>query len=179
MKKMIILDRDGVINEDSDNYIKTPEEWIPIPGSIEAIARLKKAGYLVTIATNQSGIARGFYSEQTLQQMHDKLAKLLAEFDVSIDGIFHCPHVPDDACKCRKPKPGMLLDIARQFEIKLSQTPFVGDTITDIRTARAVNAQAILVLTGKGSKTHQLGREITGVPVFKNLAEYVNQLLQE
>jgi D-glycero-D-manno-heptose 1,7-bisphosphate phosphatase len=178
MPKMIILDRDGVINQDSDDYIKSTDEWIPIPGSLEAINRLKKAGYLVTVATNQSGIARGLFEQEVLQQIHDKMHRLLAIRGTSVDGIFYCPHGPKENCACRKPKPGLLFQIARQFDIDLTETVFVGDGIGDIRAAQMANAKPVLVRTGKGEQVMQNYPEALDVPVYDDLAHFVREFLR-
>ena len=147
--KLIILDRDGVINQDSDNYIKSVEEFIPLPGSVEAIAKLKHANYRVYIATNQSGIYRGFYTIETLHAMHEKLATLLKQHDAEIDGIEFCPHGPDDNCDCRKPKAGMYLAIAKQAGLAdCSNIIVVGDSLRDLQAAQSVNAKPYLVKTG-------------------------------
>lgn len=151
--KLIILDRDGVINHDSDNYIKSAGEWIPISGSLEAIAKLNNTGYKVAIATNQSGIARGYYTIKILDKMHQKMQSLLSEIGGTIDYIAYCPHGPDDNCSCRKPKPRMLLNIAEKFSIKTENIIFIGDTITDMQAANAANIGFVLVKTGKGTKT--------------------------
>ncbi len=178
MPKMIILDRDGVINQDSDDHIKSVDEWIPIPGSLEAINRLKKAGYLVTVATNQSGIARGLFKQEVLQQIHDKMHRLLAKRGASVDGIFYCPHGPKENCACRKPKPGLLFQIAKQFDIDLSETVFVGDSIGDIRAAEMANAKPALVRTGKGEQVMQNYPEALNVPVYDDLAHFVRETLR-
>ena len=178
MPRMVILDRDGVINQDSDNYIKSVDEWIPIPGSLDAIQRLKKAGYLVTVATNQSGIARGFFNEEVLQQIHNKMHDLLAQRGSSVDGVFYCPHGPWDNCSCRKPEPGLLFQIAKQFDIDLSVTPFVGDTISDVKAAEMANAIPILVRTGKGEYVTQDYPEAIDVPVYDDLAHFVRETLR-
>lgn len=151
--KLIILDRDGVINHDSDAYIKSVDEWQPIAGSIEAIARLYHAGWTVAVATNQSGLARGYYDEATLHAMHDKLRALLAEQGAEIGLIAYCPHGPDDGCDCRKPSPGMLLQIAEHYQADLDGVWFVGDSLRDLEAAVAVGAQPVLVRTGKGGQT--------------------------
>lgn len=148
--KLVILDRDGVINEDSDAYIKTPDEWRPIPGSLEAIKRLKAAGYIVVVASNQSGIGRGLFDRSALAAIHDKMNGMLADLDTHVDGIFFCPHRPEDRCPCRKPATGLLDDIARHFDTSLEGVPFIGDSPTDVEAARAAGAKPILVLTGKG-----------------------------
>lgn len=147
--KLVILDRDGVINEDSDDYIKSPAEWRPIPGSLEAIVKLKHAGFLVVIASNQSGLARGLFDYDTLFAIHDKMTRMLADIGTQIDGIFFCPHGPDDGCACRKPKPGLFEDIGRRFGRSIKGSPFVGDSASDIAAARAAGAQPVLVRTGK------------------------------
>lgn len=175
--KLIILDRDGVINQDSDNFIKSPDEFIPLPGSLEAIARLKKAGYTIAVATNQSGIARGYYTLDTLQQMHDKLADLLSRLGGKVDYIAYCPHGPDDDCDCRKPKPGMYYDIAKHFDTSLTDVPVIGDSLRDLQAAHTVNAKPYLVRTGKGERTIAKGEGIEGVPVYDDLAAVVDELL--
>ena len=149
MKKLIILDRDGVINQDSLHYIKSPDEFILLPGSCEAIARLTGAGYIVAIATNQSGIARGYYDEVQLAAIHDKMISSVQAVGGRIDFVIHCPHMPDAGCDCRKPKPGMLLAIAKHFDCPLLGVPFVGDRVSDIQTAESVGALPRIVLAVK------------------------------
>ncbi len=176
--KLVILDRDGVINRDSDDYIKSVDEFIPLPGSLEAIARLNRAGYTVAVATNQSGIARGYFDEATLAAMHEKLAELLAEHQGHIDYIAWCPHGPDDTCDCRKPRPGLYRQIARHFDIPLEGVPVVGDSLRDLQAAEAVGAQPHLVRTGKGERT-LAGTDslLQAIPVYDNLDDFVQQLL--
>lgn len=176
---LIILDRDGVVNQDSDEYVKSVDEFIPLPGSLEAIARLNQAGYRVTIATNQSGIARGYYDIATLNAMHDKLRRLLSNLGAGIDMIAFCPHGPDENCDCRKPKPGMYLDIAKRFEISLQGVPIIGDSLRDLQAAMAVGAAPILVRTGKGMRTLEKGEGLEGIPVYDDLAAAVSALLEE
>ncbi|KPJ89740.1 MAG: hypothetical protein AMJ53_15505 [Gammaproteobacteria bacterium SG8_11] len=178
--KLVILDRDGVINYDSDEYIKSPDEFIPLPGSLEAIARLNQAGYTVVVATNQSGVARGYFSEQTLAQMHAKLAQLLAQVGGKIDAIYYCPHGPDDNCDCRKPKPGLLQQILQKYDADVADIPVIGDSLRDLQSALAVGAQPILVKTGKGERTlAKLAQEpeLLSVPIFADLYEAVDYLL--
>lgn len=176
--KLIILDRDGVINQDSDNFIKTVDEFIPLPGSISAIAQLKKAGYLVYIATNQSGISRGLYNIDTLNAMHKKLASLLKEYDTQIDGIEFCPHGPDDNCDCRKPKAGMYRTIINRAGITdASEVLVVGDSLRDLQAAQSISARPHLVRTGKGQRTIQKGEGLEGIPVYDDLADFTTQLL--
>lgn len=178
--KMIILDRDGVINQDSDAYIKSPEEWQPIPGSIEAIARLKKAGYTVAVATNQSGIARGLFSTEVLQAIHHKMNSLIEGQGEALDALTYCPHSPDDQCDCRKPAPGLLYQIERSLKIPLSTAYFVGDSLKDLQAATAAGAKPILVKTGKGEKTvgQIAGTKLADTPVFADLNEFVTSLLK-
>jgi D-glycero-D-manno-heptose 1,7-bisphosphate phosphatase len=180
--KLIILDRDGVINHDSDNYIKSVQEWQPIAGSIKAIALLKQAGYYVAIATNQSGIARGYYNLDTLQAMHAKMQNLLAAYSVAIDYIAFCPHAPDAACYCRKPKAGMLLEIARHFQADLSQVTMVGDTLGDLGAAQAAGAKFVLVKTGKGERVLAARKHTENndnLQVYNDLLTYVQSLLSD
>ncbi len=151
--KLIILDRDGVINHDSDKFIKSPDEWRPIPGSLEAIARLTQWGYRVVLATNQSGIGRGLFDMATLNAIHDKMNRAVSLAGGRIDAIFFCPHAADSTCDCRKPRPGMLQEIAARYNADLRGVPAIGDSLRDLQAAAAVGAQPILVLTGKGEKT--------------------------
>lgn len=173
-KKVIILDRDGVINHDSDAYIKSSEEWVPIAGSLSAIARLNQQ-FKVAIATNQSGIGRGYYDETVLAQMHSKMALLLEERDGRIDHIEFCPHHPDDGCDCRKPKPLMLQRIAQEFDATPEQVAFVGDSKSDYECALNFGCDFVLVLTGKGLKTLDklAGKDIT---IEKSLAKLVEEI---
>lgn len=176
--KLIILDRDGVINHDSPSYIKSPDEWKPIPGSLEAIALLNQAGYRVLVATNQSGVGRGLFDMATLNAIHDKMHRALGLAGGRIDGIFYCPHTQDAGCSCRKPKPGLLDEIARRFGVSLDGVPVIGDSLRDLQAAVAVGAQPILVLTGKGKKTRKDDGLPDGTVVYANLAEAVHSLLQ-
>ena len=178
--KLIVLDRDGVINHDSDDYIKSPDEWQPIDGSLEAIARLNHAGYIVAIASNQSGLARGYFDIEVLTAMHKKMDELLAKIGGRIDAVFYCPHGPDDSCQCRKPKPGMLLDIGQRFNVPLKQVIFVGDSIADINTANNAHAKAVLVRTGKGIKAEKIlqAENKSSIPVYDDLASAVTAILQ-
>ena len=177
--KVIILDRDGVINQDSDNFIKSVDEFIPLPGSVEAIAKLKHAGYKVFIATNQSGIFRGLYDVTTLNAMHEKLAALLKKHDAEVDGIEYCPHGPNDNCECRKPKAGMYLKIAKQLDLTdHSDIIVVGDSLRDLQAAQTINAKPYLVRTGKGERTIKKSEGIKDIPVYNDLADFVNQLLK-
>ena len=179
--KLIIIDRDGVINEDSDDFIKSPDEWVPITGSLEAISRLNHEGYTVAVATNQSGLARGYFDTLTLSEMHRKMQMLLQDYGGHVDAVAYCPHGPNDGCECRKPKPGMLLDIATRFQAKLEDVYFIGDTLNDVRAALAANARPILVKTGKGEKAaKKLGENgLSYVPYYDDLSSAVDAVLSE
>ena len=175
----IILDRDGVINEDSDEYIKSAEEWQPIAGSIQAIARLNHAGYRVVIATNQSGVGRGLFDIDMLGQIHEKMCLQLQEAGASVEAIFYCPHTPEDECDCRKPKPGLFLDIEQRLSKSLVGIYAVGDSLRDIEAAQAAGATPILVKTGKGERTLATGDERLGnVLQFSDLYSFVDTLLK-
>lgn len=175
--KLIVLDRDGVINHDSDAYIKTVDEWQPLPGAITAMARLYQAGWTVAVATNQSGLARGYYDEAELHAMHDKMRALLAEQQAEIGLIAFCPHGPDDGCDCRKPNNGLLLQIAEHYGVDLDGVWFVGDSLRDLQAAVTVGAQPVLVKTGKGQDTAR--KELPpSTLVFADLAAVADALLQ-
>ena len=176
--KLLILDRDGVINQDSDAYIKSLEEWIPIPGSIEAIAQLSQAGWTVAIATNQSGIARGYYSLAPLDAMHTRMRELVRGLGGEVGLIVYCPHGPDEGCDCRKPKPGMLRQIAGHYGVGLTGVWFVGDSPGDLEAAKAVDAQPVLVRTGKGEKTLAKGVSPDTL-VFDDLATLARELIHK
>lgn len=168
---VIILDRDGVINFDSEEYIKSPEEWHPIPGSLEAIAKFNRAGYRVIIATNQSGVARGFYDISTLMKIHEKLLKCVEEAGGRIEEIFYCPHHPDEKCFCRKPQPGMLNQIAKKYSVDMANTFFIGDSMGDVKAAQLAGCRPLLVLTGNGKKTLGKYPELMNTLHYKDLAE--------
>ncbi|KXS33550.1 MAG: D,D-heptose 1,7-bisphosphate phosphatase [Candidatus Gallionella acididurans] len=175
--QLIILDRDGVINFDSDQFIKNPEEWKPIPGSLEAIARLNQAGYRAVVATNQSGIGRGLFDMPMLNAIHDKMHKACALVGARIDAVFYCPHTADSHCLCRKPKTGMLEEIAARYNIGLAGVPSVGDSLRDLQSAATMGAQPYLVLTGKGFKTQAAGGLPEGTQVFASLSALAAELV--
>ena len=175
--KLVILDRDGVINQDSDQFIKNPDEWKPIPGSLEAIARLNHSGYRVVVASNQSGIGRGLFDMAALNAINDKMYRALGLFGGRIDALFYCPHSAESDCDCRKPKPGMFLDIAQRFNVALDGVPSVGDSLRDLQAASTAGAKPILVLTGKGKKTKAAGDLPEGTQVFADLAEAVRRIV--
>jgi D-glycero-D-manno-heptose 1,7-bisphosphate phosphatase len=175
--KLIILDRDGVINHDSDAFIKSPDEWIPIKGSLEAIARLNQAGYHVVVATNQSGIARGFFDITTLNAIHQKMHHAAQLAGATIDAVFFCPHAADDHCECRKPKSGMFHEIAKRTDTKLQGVPTVGDSLRDLQAGTAAGCTPYLVLTGKGEKTLAKGGLPPNTTIYPDLSAVVDALL--
>ena len=175
--RLIVLDRDGVINRDSEQFIKSPDEWRPIPGSLEAIARLHHAGFRVVVATNQSGIGRGLFDMATLNAIHEKMHKALAQAGGRIDALFYCPHTADSDCECRKPKGGMLREIGLRFGVEMTGVPCVGDSVRDLEAADAVGAQPLLVLTGKGEKTLRAGNFPKNTVIFPDLAFAASALL--
>jgi D-glycero-D-manno-heptose 1,7-bisphosphate phosphatase len=177
---LIILDRDGTINEDSDDYIKSPDEWIPVPGSIEAIGRLSRAGYRVVVVTNQSGVGRGYYDMDMLNRIHNKLMDAVREQGGQIAGIFFCPHKPEDDCDCRKPRAGLFEEIAQRMNTSLGGVYAVGDSERDIVAATAGGASPVLVRTGKGERALATASPaLEGVPVFDSLATFVDHLLAQ
>lgn len=176
-QKLVILDRDGVINEDSEHYIKDADEWRPIPGSLAAIAKLHTAGFTVAIATNQSGLGRGLFDDFALARIHGRMIEAIEDAGGQIAMIAYCPHAPDADCECRKPKPGLLLRISAELGMPLDGVPVIGDSARDLDAARAVAAAPILVRTGKGRLTEQQLPAQHGVPVYDDLAAVVTALL--
>jgi D-glycero-D-manno-heptose 1,7-bisphosphate phosphatase len=176
--KCVILDRDGVINFDSDQFIKSPDEWKPIPGSLEAIARLNQAGYRVVVASNQSGVGRGLFDMATLNAIHAKMHKLAYQAGGRIDAVFFCPHAADSKCACRKPKPGLFQEIGSRLHMDLKGVFAVGDALRDVEAALAVGAQPILVRTGKGIKTLEAGQLPSDVPVYDNLLQAAQAIIE-
>ena len=176
--KLVILDRDGVINYDSPSYIKSPDEWKPIPRSLDAIARLTQADYRVVVATNQSGVGRGLIDMATLNAIHDKMHRAVGQAGGRIDAVFYCPHAMEANCGCRKPKPGLLEDIGRRFNTSLTDVPCIGDQLRDLQSAATVGAQPILVLTGKGAKTQREGGLLPNTRVYADLADAVKSLVR-
>lgn len=180
MVKLVVVDRDGVINYDSDEYIKSVSEWEPIPGSLEALARLTNAGVTVAIASNQSGIARGLFDVEALSTIHQALRQRLSAVGGRIEVIAFCPHGPDDHCDCRKPLPGLLREIRRRVGISLRGAPVIGDSKRDLEAAFAVGARPMLVRTGKGATTeHDLPCDWPQIPVFDDLGAAVDDLLEQ
>lgn len=175
--KLIILDRDGVINYDSDDYIKSANEWNAIPGSLEAIARLSHNGYRIIIASNQSGLARKKFDIVALNEIHQKMYNHLAQFGGTIDAVFFCPHGPKQGCECRKPKPGLLNTIAQRLRISLAGVPVVGDKLSDLEAAQAVGAQAILVRTGHGQSLLDADQVPENITVYNDLSDTVDNLI--
>lgn len=180
LSRLVILDRDGTINVDADQGIRSADAWEPIPGSLQAIARLNQAGYRVAVATNQSGIAKGWFDLDTLNAMHRKLHDLLDRIGGHVDAIAFCPHQEADDCDCRKPKPGLLLQAAERFCVEPADTIVIGDSLRDLEAARAMGARALLVRTGKGAATEQqLGDGAADINVYDDLAHAVSALLVE
>ncbi len=175
--KLVILDRDGVINYDSPHFIKSPDEWRPIPGSLEAIARLNHAGFWVVVASNQSGVGRGLFDMATLNAINDKMHRTLGQYGGRIDALFYCPHAADSKCACRKPRPGMFQEIARRFNVDLDGVPAVGDALRDLEAAAAAGAQPVLVRTGKGEKTLEAGNLPDATLVFDDLAQAAEYIM--
>lgn len=175
--KLVILDRDGVINQDSATFIKNPNEWIPIPGSLEAIALLNQRGYRVAIATNQSGIARGYFDMATLNAIHEKMHKAVAQVGGRIDAVFYCPHAADDHCNCRKPKTGMIEEIGLRFNLELNKVAGVGDALRDLQAFAKAGCQPYLVRTGKGEETYNLADVPPNTIVVADLAAAVQDII--
>jgi D-glycero-D-manno-heptose 1,7-bisphosphate phosphatase len=181
--KLIILDRDGTINEDRDDFVKTPDEWVPIPGALEAIARLNHAGWHTVVATNQSGLGRGTFDMATLNAMHTKMNQLLAKQGGRIDAVFFCPHAPEDACSCRKPLPGLFEQIGVRFGVDLCDVPVVGDSLRDLQAGVAVGCQPHLVRTGKGAglnaaELQALCAQVPGTIVHADLAAFADHMIR-
>ncbi|MBA2690693.1 MAG: D-glycero-beta-D-manno-heptose 1,7-bisphosphate 7-phosphatase [Burkholderiales bacterium] len=176
--KLVILDRDGVINFDSDEFIKSPEEWRPIPGSLEAIARFNQAGYRVIVATNQSGIERGLLDMATLNRIHRKMHDAVFHAGGRIDAIFFCPHAADNNCVCRKPKTGLFVEISQRFNMALAGVPAIGDSLRDLQAASSVGALPVLVLTGKGENTKAIGELPQDALIFNNLLGAARSILK-
>jgi D-glycero-D-manno-heptose 1,7-bisphosphate phosphatase len=172
----VILDRDGVINEDSDDFIKSPDEWIPIPGSIEAIELLTLKGFRIVVLTNQSGIARGYFDEAMLRRIHARMLSAVAARGGRIEAVFYCPHGPEDFCDCRKPATGLFKQFAERFQTDLAGIPAVGDSFRDLEAARRAGASPILVETGKGERTRLLHPGLT-IPICSNLYEAALHLI--
>jgi D-glycero-D-manno-heptose 1,7-bisphosphate phosphatase len=177
---LVILDRDGVINRDSREFVKNADEWVPLPGSIGAIADLSTAGYTVAVASNQSGLARGLLDRKALRAMHRKLRRLVAAEGGRVDRIVVCPHGPDDHCHCRKPRPGLLQRLARHYGISLDGVPVVGDSLRDLQAAAAAGATPLLVRTGNGLETSaNLPDDLRLVQVFDDLAAVAARLTRK
>jgi len=178
---LIILDRDGTINEDRDDYVKSADDWIPIPGSLEAIARLNHAGWHTVIASNQSGLGRGLFDMAALNAMHAKMNSLLAKVGGRIDAVFFCPHTPDESCDCRKPLPGLFRQIGERYGVDLANVPVVGDSLRDLQAGAALGCRPHLVRTGKGAATvaGNVLHQVPGTVVHDDLAAFAEHLIQE
>lgn len=178
MHRYILLDRDGVINHDSEAFIKSPDEWLPIDDSLEAIALLNQNGFRIVVITNQSGLARGLFDEKTLNSIHQKMRDAVAEFGGTIEAIYFCPHQSEDLCECRKPNAGLLLQFAADYAVDLADVYFIGDSLRDIQAAQLVGVTPILVKTGNGAKTLQENPNLlTSLSIFENLHDAANNLI--
>lgn len=179
--KLVILDRDGTLNEDSADYVKSPEEWMPLPGALEAVARLNHAGWHVVVASNQSGLGRGLFDVSTLNAMHAKMHRMLAAVGGRVDAVFYCPHGPDERCRCRKPEPGLFEQIGERYGIDLRGVPAIGDSPRDVLAGAAVGCAPHLVLTGKGAAYARRSLP-EGLPpdtrVHRDLAAFADFLIQ-
>ncbi|PPE69074.1 D-glycero-beta-D-manno-heptose 1,7-bisphosphate 7-phosphatase [Caldimonas thermodepolymerans] len=181
--KLLILDRDGTLNEDRDDFVKSPDEWQPLPGALEAVARLNRAGWTVVVATNQSGLARGLFDVATLEAMHAKMAALLAAHGGRVEKVYYCPHGPDDGCDCRKPRPGLFRRIAEDFGVDLSGVPTVGDSLRDLQAGAALGCATHLVRTGKAARLDAAGlaelcQRVPGTQVHADLPAFADALLR-
>lgn len=174
---LIVLDRDGVINHDSKDFIKSPDEWVPLPGSLEAIARITQGGYRVVIATNQSGVGRKLFDRSMLNKIHAKMTSSIEKTGGSISKIFICPHHPDDGCDCRKPLPGLFAQIARHYSMLPAQMIAVGDSLRDLEAALACGSKAVLVRTGNGLATERSGQHLSNIEVYDDLAGFSKALV--
>jgi len=177
--RLVVLDRDGVINRESPDFIRRPEEWVPLPGSLEAIAGLTRAGFRVVVASNQSGVGRGLFSAGTLAAIHDRMTKSIEAAGGRLDGIYFCPHGPDDGCNCRKPLPGLLRQIEAHYGSPLRGQPVIGDSQRDLEAAWRVGGRAILVRTGNGPETERRLAAGAPVEVFPDLAAVAAALIAE
>ena len=182
--KLIILDRDGTINEDREDFVKSPDEWVPLPGALEAIARLNHAGWHTVVATNQSGLGRGTFDMATLNAMHVKMNQMLAKQGGRIDAVFFCPHAPDYACTCRKPLPGLFEQIGERFAVSLRDVPVVGDSLRDLQAGAAVGCKPHLVRTGKSARLsatalESLCAQVPGTVVHTDLAAFAEYIIRE
>ena len=180
--KLVILDRDGTINVQSDDFIKSADEWMPLPGAMEAIAQLNHAGWHVVVVSNQSGLGRGLFDAYTLNEMHAKMNALLMPLGGRVDAVFFCPHAPEDDCRCRKPRPGLFEDIGLRFGIDMTGVPAVGDTLRDLQAASTVGCTPHLVRTGKAASLDEAGvqamrEKVPGLTVHADLAAFVDALL--
>jgi D-glycero-D-manno-heptose 1,7-bisphosphate phosphatase len=177
--RLLVLDRDGVINKDSKAFVKSADEWLPLPGSIAAIAALSKAGFTIAVASNQSGLARRLFGRNALRSMHRKLRRLVASAGGRVDRIVVCPHGPDDGCRCRKPAPGLLERLGRHYGVTMTDVPVIGDSLRDLQAASAVGARPILVLTGNGQKTRAaLPGDLADIEIYDDLSAAARALVQ-
>jgi len=182
--KLVILDRDGTINEDRDDFVKSPEEWVPLPGALEAIARLNHSGWHTVLATNQSGLGRGLFDMASLNAMHARMNQLLTKQGGRIDAVFFCPHVPEDQCDCRKPLPGLMLQIGERYGVDLTEVPFVGDSLRDLQAGAAAGCPTHFVRTGRGAplsddELKAVIAKVPGTKVHSDLSAFADALIQQ
>jgi D-glycero-D-manno-heptose 1,7-bisphosphate phosphatase len=182
--KLIILDRDGTINEDRDDFVKSPEEWVPLPGALEAIARLNHAGWHTVLATTQSGLGRGLFDMASLNAMHARMNSLLTKQGGRIDAVFFCPHVPEDQCDCRKPLPGLMLQIGERYGVNLTEVPFVGDSLRDLQAGAAAGCPTHFVRTGKAAaltdaQVAAILAQVPGTQVHADLSAFAEAIIQQ
>lgn len=180
--KLVILDRDGTINHEREDYIKSPEEWVPLPGALEAIARMNHAGWHVVVATNQSGIGRGLIDMVSLNAMHAKMNQLLARQGGRVEAVFFCPHTPEDQCMCRKPLPGLFQMIGQRFGCSLDGVPMVGDLPRDVLAAQSVGCEPHLVRTGQAATMTEvelqvLRHQAPGLTIHPDLSAFADYLI--
>ncbi len=177
MTRLILLDRDGVINQDSDEFVKGVDEFLPLPGVLAALADLHRAGFLLAVATNQSGVGRGLFTEETLADIHGRLEELLEAAGGSLAGLSYCPHLPDAGCRCRKPRPGLLLDLMDKLAVAPEETLFVGDSERDLKAALAAGVRPVLVLTGNGRRTESAARKLGVTDIYEDLPAFARALV--
>jgi D-glycero-D-manno-heptose 1,7-bisphosphate phosphatase len=182
--RLIVMDRDGTLNEDRDDFVKSPEEWVPLPGAMEAVARLNQAGWHVVLATNQSGLGRGLFDMATLNAIHLKMNRTLAQHGGRVDAVFFCPHAPDDGCRCRKPLPGLFEEIGLRYGVDMRQVPVVGDALRDLQAGAAAGCPTHLVQTGKSAALDAEGRAavldaVPGTVVHANLSAFADWMIRQ
>lgn len=181
--KLVILGRDGVLNEYRSSHVTAPEEWVPVPGALEAVARINHAGWHTVVATNQAGIGRGMIDMAAINLVHARMHQMMMAHGARVDAVFFCPHTPEEACDCRKPQPGLLLDIGHRYNVHLATVPMVGDTLRDLQAAQAAGCEPHLVLTGRAAALDEAGlqamlQQVPATRVHASLDAFADFLLQ-